>query len=254
MEEIKEYIKDLCTPHGGEFLVAGKGFDWGLYGDSSVHGLVLEGESTEDDIKEAYRVLKPGGHVFLIPEGLGHQVACVAESLGFEVRDSILVIDEPRGFVYSGKTSTREREAGTHLIEEKDYAIGGGANKAIERGEDYEACQSVGMNRISKRRNTHPTVKPRAVMQFLLSDVETGKGPILDPFMGSGTTGLACLRTGHDFIGIEMEEDYARIADSRIRHWTNSENPWEPVLIESEVPHEEEDKTEKVSFTDILGL
>jgi hypothetical protein len=66
---------------------------------------------------------------------------------------------------------------------------------------------------------SHNTVKPIALMERLLADVPKDAGPVLDPFMGSGTTGIAAARTGHDFIGIERGEDYLEIADTRIRHW-----------------------------------
>ncbi len=65
--------------------------------------------------------------------------------------------------------------------------------------------------------NNHPTVKPLKLMEYLcrLTRVPTG-GIVLDPFMGSGTTGIASLRTGRNFIGIEIEEDYIKIAEQRI--------------------------------------
>jgi site-specific DNA-methyltransferase (adenine-specific) len=65
--------------------------------------------------------------------------------------------------------------------------------------------------------NSHPTVKPLALMEYLvkLTATPTG-GVVLDPFMGSGTTGLACKNQGRDFIGIEMDEEYYRIAKARI--------------------------------------
>ena len=132
--------------------------------------------------------------------------------------------------------------------------MSGGANSSIDKNEEYDAAQSIGLNRVTRRRNVHPTVKARAVMEFLLSNLDNGMGPIIDPFMGSGTTGLACLRTGHDFIGIEREEEYAKIADSRIRHWAFEEEAWVPVRIESDVAPEIEEESKEVSFTDLFGV
>jgi site-specific DNA-methyltransferase (adenine-specific) len=65
----------------------------------------------------------------------------------------------------------------------------------------------------------HPTIKPLALMEYLckLTRTPTG-GVVLDPFMGSGTTGLACINMGRDFVGIEIDEDYFAIAEARIRH------------------------------------
>lgn len=63
---------------------------------------------------------------------------------------------------------------------------------------------------------THPTQKPVRVMEWCLSFVKDSKS-ILDPFMGSGTTGVACVRLGRRFIGIELEPKYFDIAVKRIQ-------------------------------------
>ena len=65
--------------------------------------------------------------------------------------------------------------------------------------------------------NRHPTVKPLALMEYLcnLTKTPTG-GVVLDPFMGSGTTGMACINTGRDFIGIEQDEESFNTAKVRI--------------------------------------
>ena len=65
--------------------------------------------------------------------------------------------------------------------------------------------------------NHHPTIKPIELMRYLvrLTKTPTG-GVVLDPFMGSGTTGIACELEGRDFIGIEREQDYFAIAEKRI--------------------------------------
>ncbi len=61
-------------------------------------------------------------------------------------------------------------------------------------------------------------MKPIALMRWLCRLVTPPGGTVLDPFMGSGTTGAAALAEGFDFIGIEREPDYLRIAEARIRH------------------------------------
>jgi len=68
-------------------------------------------------------------------------------------------------------------------------------------------------------KNHHPTVKPIGVMRWLVKLVGGQRGSvILDPFMGSGTTGCAAMLEGFDFIGIEREPEYMQIAEARIRH------------------------------------
>lgn len=65
--------------------------------------------------------------------------------------------------------------------------------------------------------NTHPTVKPTDLMAYLCRLVTPPEGIILDPFMGSGSTGKAAVREGFDFIGIEREEEYVAIASKRLQ-------------------------------------
>jgi site-specific DNA-methyltransferase (adenine-specific) len=66
--------------------------------------------------------------------------------------------------------------------------------------------------------NTHPTVKPTELMKYLCKLITPKNGVILDPFMGSGSTGKAALLEGFSFIGIEMDEEYLNIASARLSH------------------------------------
>lgn len=65
--------------------------------------------------------------------------------------------------------------------------------------------------------NTHPTVKPTELMRYLCRLITPKNGIVLDPFMGSGSTGKAALLEGFSFIGIEMDEDYYKIATGRVK-------------------------------------
>jgi len=69
--------------------------------------------------------------------------------------------------------------------------------------------------------NTHPTVKPQELMKYLCRLVTPKGGTVLDPFMGSGSTGMAAKDEGFEFIGIEREKEYFEIAEKRI----NSASP-----------------------------
>lgn len=64
--------------------------------------------------------------------------------------------------------------------------------------------------------NDHPTVKPNALMRWLVRLVCPQGGTVLDPFMGSGSTGVACIQEGMRFVGIDMDEHYCEIAEKRI--------------------------------------
>lgn len=69
--------------------------------------------------------------------------------------------------------------------------------------------------------NIHPTVKPIKLMQWLVRLITPPGGQVLDPFMGSGTTGVACVLEGFDFTGMEKDPTYLRIAEARIQHRGN---------------------------------
>jgi DNA modification methylase len=70
------------------------------------------------------------------------------------------------------------------------------------------------------RANVHPTVKPIDLMRWLVRLVTPPGGTVLDPFVGSGTTGCAAVLEGFDFIGIEREAEYVEIAKARIAWWS----------------------------------
>ena len=67
--------------------------------------------------------------------------------------------------------------------------------------------------------NTHPTVKPQELMKYLCRLVTPKNGTVLDPFMGSGSTGMAAKDEGFEFIGIEREKEYFEIAEKRISNY-----------------------------------
>ena len=78
---------------------------------------------------------------------------------------------------------------------------------------------------IANNKNIHPTIKPTTLMRYLCKLVTPPNGIILDPFMGSGSTGKAAILEGFDFIGIELQEDYFEIAKARIEYEVNKNEP-----------------------------
>ena len=69
--------------------------------------------------------------------------------------------------------------------------------------------------------NNHPTVKPVALMKYLVKLVTPAGGKVLDPFTGSGSTGMAAVELDYDFTGCELDADYVAIANNRITAWKN---------------------------------
>jgi DNA modification methylase len=115
-------------------------------------------------------------------------------------------------FFYCSKASKRERNIGCEGLEEKNNRkLMGNANNTAEKA-------SKGFERFDTlpAKNNHPTVKPIALMEYLVKMVSREGQVVLDPFMGSGTTGMACKKLNRDFIGIEMMPEYMEIAKCRI--------------------------------------
>ena len=108
-------------------------------------------------------------------------------------------------FFYCAKASKADRNEGLeHLpISRPDERTETGMGSFVDKG-------------IQPQQNHHPTVKPTALMEYLVKLVTPPSGTVLDPFMGSGSTGKACVSAGFSFIGIEMEQEYIDIAKARI--------------------------------------
>jgi len=111
-------------------------------------------------------------------------------------------------FFYVAKASKSERNFG---CEGKEEIVDCDRNP-----ECYSA--DVPFNRSANpKKNNHPTVKPIKLMEYLIKLVSKENAVILDPFLGSGTTAIACLKLNRKFIGIEKEEEYVKIAQARIK-------------------------------------
>ena len=117
-------------------------------------------------------------------------------------------------YFYCPKTSAEERNRGLDSFATKKMGMSGGAQS---KGDGYDKGQGIGLNRVIERKNTHPTVKPQELMKYLCRLVTPKGGVVLDPFMGSGSTGMAAKDEGFDFIGIEKEQEYFEIAEARIK-------------------------------------
>ncbi len=112
-----------------------------------------------------------------------------------------------KSIIYTAKASKAERNKGCDGLEENKtlYNLTGLRNN----GDGTERP-------IGGMKNNHPTVKPTAVMEYLIIMVSRDGATILDPFMGSGTTGVACRNLNRNFIGIELDKEYYEIARKRI--------------------------------------
>jgi site-specific DNA-methyltransferase (adenine-specific) len=114
-------------------------------------------------------------------------------------------------FFYVAKASKRERNAGLEGMPEKSWK-----DQGYRDNNSTHLSPRAGAGRTGSMANHHPTVKPLKLMQYLIKLVTPKMGTVLDPFMGSGTTGVAAQSLAFDFIGIEMNKEYFEIADKRI--------------------------------------
>lgn len=118
-------------------------------------------------------------------------------------------------FFYVAKASQWERHYGLDNFEEKNSASSEFRPNHLEKSLNGESGNPYG--RWKPLKNIHPTVKPIKLMQYLIRLVTPPNGIVLDPFAGSGTTGIACKIDGFEFVGLELSEEYTEIANSRIQ-------------------------------------
>ena len=170
----------------------------------------LEGTVAENVLKHGVGGINIDGckvHADDVPEGRSRNGGGLINGFSFQLPDSqsymsagrwpsnVILDEEVEGgewkrFFYCAKASREERERG----------LDGGESRA----------------------NIHPTVKPIDLMKYLCRLITPPQGIILDPFMGSGSTGIGAGLEGFDFIGIEREKEYFEIAKARIDHWVKS--------------------------------
>ena len=119
-------------------------------------------------------------------------------------------------YFYCPKVSQEERNKGLdHLPTKKTSSMSGRRDSHDMEG--YSIDNDVTGRFVTERKNIHPTVKPIELMKYLCRLVTPKGGTVLDPFMGSGSTGIAAKDEGFDFIGIEKEQEYFDIANARIK-------------------------------------
>ena len=118
-------------------------------------------------------------------------------------------------YFYCAKTSKAERNQGLdNLPTMKASSMPGRRNPNDMK--DSKIDNDVTGRFVTEKKNIHPTVKPIKLMKYLCRLITPKGGTVLDPFMGSGSTGMAAKEENFDFVGIEKEEEYFNIATARI--------------------------------------
>lgn len=121
-------------------------------------------------------------------------------------------------FFYCAKPSPSERSAGLSHLKSRRKKVNVIQTEGVKNGGITQDGKQLG----SPAQNFHPTVKPIRLMRYLCRLIGPNGGTILDPFCGSGTTGIGAVLEGFGFIGIEREEDFAEIAKYRIQHYARA--------------------------------
>ena len=153
---------------------------------------------------ECYRVLKPDAHFYTFVNTRNLQSFLVtAEKVGFKLHNVLTMIKDT-------KMPTQWYLKYTELIlffrKGKAVPINDGTSR------DYEFVEMPTL----RNGKVHKTQKPLSIIEKLITNSSNEGDTVLDPFAGSGTAGVACANLNRDFIGIELDADYYKIADKRI--------------------------------------
>ena len=150
-----------------------------------------------------YRVLKPSGHFYAFCNDKNvRELLNVASDVGFR-QSNILV------WVKNNATPNRYYMKNCEFI----LFLYKGRAKPINNMGDKTVIKA---NNIYGKNKLHPTQKPVEILEKLILNSTMPGNTVLDPFMGSGSTGVACVNTGRSLIGMELDECYFKIASERI--------------------------------------
>ena len=130
--------------------------------------------------------------------------------------DSIKELFEDKSrYFYCAKTSKVERNQGLNNLPTKKASSMPGRRNPDDM-KDSKIDNDVTGRFVTQKKNIHPTVKPIKLMKYLCRLITPKGGTVLDPFMGSGSTGMAAKEENFEFVGIEKEKEYFNIATARI--------------------------------------
>jgi hypothetical protein len=209
---------DECVVHNSDYTTERQSCQamwrgWGTALKPAVEIIVvamkpLEGTYAENAQKWGVAGLNIDGARIEGPKGSG-----VWGSSNKTCQDGRTFNGSPDGEEYRSQQNPQGRWPANLLLDEESAPLLGGASRFFYTAKASSSERNAGL----EDRNGHPTIKPIDLMRYLckLTRTPTG-GVVLDPFMGSGTTGIACILEHRDFIGIEISAEYAEIAKKRI--------------------------------------
>ena len=154
-------------------------------------------------LPELYRVLKDTGHAYIMSNNKNlKNMLMEIENVGFNIYKTLI-------------WAKNSPITNMYYMDSHEYIIFCRKGKAKR----INNCGTKSVLNVDNPRNkVHPTEKPVELMEVLITNSSQEGELVFDPFMGSGTTGVACLNTNRNFIGIELDETYFNIAKERIEN------------------------------------
>lgn len=169
-------------------------------------------DSMDSFFEETSRVMKKGGSMIVF--------------MSIIKVESVIRLAEKHGFYYKTtgiwhKTNPMPRNMNLHFVNSTETWIyfvykkrTGTFNNNGKMLHDF--IEMSGASSRERKYGKHPTQKPVALMEYFIEILSNADDTVLDPFMGSGTTGVACKQLNRNFIGIELDETYYNMASKRI--------------------------------------
>ena len=209
----------LCRKPLSEKTIAANVLKWGT-GGINIDGCRVHAEDAEEGRKRHGGGIAGNGSSFELPDSKGEQPAGrFPANLIHDGSPEVLELfpeskpnESAARFFYCAKASKKDRDEGLEAFEEKkidtmDHEFGENGRRLGGDGTPIKT---------PIRKNNHPTVKPTALMQYLCRLITPAGGTVLDPYMGSGSTGKAAIKEGFGFVGCELDPEYFEIAKARI--------------------------------------
>lgn len=163
-----------------------------------------------DWVPSLYRMLKPNSHIYIFTNAINlHTMISETEKAGFKLHNIL---------VWEKNNCTPSQ----YYMKNCEYIL------FMRKGKAKYINNIGGSKTVHKFNNIignklHPTQKPLDLLKFYITNSSNENDIIFDPFMGSGSTGVACVHTNRNFVGIELDEEYFNIAEERINNILNKE-------------------------------
>ncbi|OGS02375.1 MAG: DNA methyltransferase [Elusimicrobia bacterium RIFOXYA1_FULL_47_7] len=199
--------KNNLTVKNGKIAVCDKG-DWDVIKD--IHGF------NEEWVRECLRVLKDDGTIWISGTLHNHpSIGVILKKLGLWIINDIIWFKRNAPPLLSQNRFVPSTELIWVASKTKKYYFDYATAKRINNGKQMRNMWEINAERhITK----HPTEKPETLLERIIM-IGTKKGStVLDPFMGSGTTGAVAVRQGRNFVGFEISDEYFNMAKKRIEN------------------------------------